>query len=293
MRVVSYNRKDDIGGAGYRMASAFNRLRPDWSYQAFRGQPSYLQFPEHTPWHKLSEAWEQADVVHTHDDIRQVGSRKPTVVTYHGVGYRGRSHEFMPMLLKAGITVGVSTLDLWLEHPNDTHWIPGFEDLDWLASFRKPQDGPLRIGHAPTHRARKATTEFLAACERLGREIPIEVVLIENTPWLDCLPIKGTVDILFDQTAYGYGGNAIEAWGMGIPVICGAPDATLAEYQRRFGYIPFVEATDTTIYDAITVLVDESARAKWGQLGKPHVHAYHSQQAGVDILEPLYRQSAQ
>src|SRR6185312_5424211 len=112
----------------------------------------------------------------------------------------------------------------------------------------------------------------------------------EGMSWQECLAVKGTCDILFDQTAYGYGGNAIEAWAMGIPVVCGAPDDTLAEYDRRFGDIPFVAAEQHTIRDALLDLVEPAARAQWGTKGRAHAERYHSYKVGVERLAPIYEE---
>lgn len=294
MKIVNYLPFDDIGGAGYRTATAFNKLKPEWEYHSYRGAPSYLQFPEHTPWHwpSIIADWNTADVVHVHDHLPDVSNRRPTVVTFHGTGYRENPDTLLTMAQKKKATVLVSTLDLWLLHPDDTTWMPQIDDLDHLATLRVKQDGPLRIGHAPTNRSLKSTAEFLAACERLSHEIDLEVVLIEGKPWAEALTLKGTCDVIFDQTAYGYGGNAIEAWGMSIPVVCGAPDDTLAEYQRRFGYLPFVTAEQHTILEALQILTDPAQRDHWGAAGRAHADQYHSQQAGVELLTPIYETKA-
>lgn len=290
MKVVNYLPYDDIGGVGYRTATAFNALKPEWQYHAYRGAPSYLQYPEHTPWNwdALVADWNSADVVHTSDHIPVVGRKRPTVVTFHGTGFR--QDPVGHLRLARGATVLVSTLDLWLLAPDDTQWMPQMDDLDQLATYRVPNEGVLRIGHAPTNRSLKSTHEFLQACERL--DFPHEVILIEGMSWRDCLTVKGTCDIIFDQTAYGYGGNAIESWGMGIPVICGAPDNTLTEYEHRFGDIPFVTAQANTILEALQHLTDPHNRAQWGANGRTHADRFHSQQAGVDRLAPIYETTA-
>lgn len=290
MKVINYLPYDDIGGVGYRTASAFNRHRPNWTYHAYRGAPSYLQYPEHTPWdwRHIVDDWNTADVVHVNDHIPTVGRQRPTVVTFHGTGFRETPAEHLKLARDARVLV--STLDLWLLAPNDTTWMPQMDDLDWLATFRKPHNGPLRIGHAPTNRALKSTHQFIEACKVLSETIPVEMVMIEGLSWHECLTLKGTCDILFDQTAYGYGGNAIEAWAMGIPVVCGAPDDTLAEYDRRFGDIPFVAAEQHTIRDALLDLVEPAARAQWGTKGRAHAERYHSYKVGVERLAPIYEE---
>lgn len=297
MRIFSYSPYDDTGGFGYRMASAFDQHGPaGWEYRAVRGAPSYLQFPAHDEWDwpSIVRWWNEADVVHVHDHCPQVGKPRPMVVTFHGTGFRESPAGHLALAKAANARPLVSTLDLWLLAPDDTTWCPQIDDLDWLATFRAPHEGgPVRIGHAPTNRALKSTAELETAVTQLQAEgADVELVIIEGLPWLEALKVKGTCDLLFDQTAYGYGGNAIEAWGMGIPVICGAQDATLDEYKRRFGWLPFVRATPTTIREAIEQLLTPAARDWWGTGGRAHAERHHSYQVGVDRLTTIYQEAA-
>lgn len=71
--------------------------------------------------------------------------------------------------------------------------------------------------------------------------------------------------------------------------ICGAPDTTLVEYERRFGALPFVEANAATILEALLTLEDPVQRKQWGNTGRAHAERYHSRQAGVDRLTPIYK----
>jgi hypothetical protein len=284
---------DDLGGAGWNTATAFNRHRPDWTYRAVTGSPSYLQFPQHTPWDwsNICDWFEESDVVHLHDGYHSIPTVSRFVCTYHGTGFREQPAAFLRPQVELRATGLVSTLDLWLLAPDDVTWAPAAHDLDWYAKLRAehyPNDGVLRIGHAPTNRALKNTDLFLEECRRLADKYPIEVVLIEGKSWQEALAVKATCDVLYDQLDCGYGGNAIEAWAMSIPVICGAADDTLTEYSRRFGLMPFVPATPATIGAALEQILQSSQRAYWGQVGREHAERFHSQQAGAERLAEIY-----
>lgn len=152
---------------------------------------------------------------------------------------------------------------------------------------------PLRIAHAPTNRQVKSTALLIQAVDRLKADgLDVELDLIERVPWTVCLERKAKADIYFDQVILGYGCNALEAWGMGIPVIAGAADATLDEMERRFGTLPFYHATEETIYDALKELVESpKLRAEYGKLGYEHVKRWHSEEVVVEQLKALYRRA--
>ena len=298
MRLLSYSPYDDTGMLGYNLAAMWHEERPHDEYHAVCGAPSYLNFPQHDPWDwgSIVQWWRESDAVHLHDGFHQMPrDRQGLVVTWHGTGFREASDILLKQQFEHGAVGTVSTLDLWLIAPDDVAWLPAPHDTWSYRAIRNeapPQDGPLRIGHAPTNRALKHTDEFLRACERLSHEAEIEVVLIEGVEWAESIVLKSTCDIWYDQVAFGYGGNGIEAMAMGIPVICGAADATLEEYVRRFGSLPFALADAGTIYEALAMLMEPTARGFFGLRGLAHTSAFHSYAAVADRLEPLYHQAA-
>lgn len=301
MKLLSYSPYDDTGMLGYNLAAMWDECRPNDTYRAVCGAPSYLNFPQHDPWDwdNILHWWDEADAIHLHDGFHQIPrNRRGFVVTWHGTGFRESSEVLLKQQRRHRGCVGtVSTLDLWLLAPDEVEWLPAPHDTTSYLRIREsvPQiDGPVRIGHAPTNRALKHTDDFLAACEKLAGETEIEVVLIEGVEWTESIVLKATCDIWYDQIAFGYGGNGIEAMSMGIPVICGAQDATMEEYSRRFGQIPFVYAYDRrSIYEALAYLVEDAeGRYDWGQRGRAHAETFHSYAAVADRLEPLYRKAA-
>lgn len=152
----------------------------------------------------------------------------------------------------------------------------------------------IRIAHAPTNREVKSTKGLIDAVKRLQAEgFAVELDLIEHRPWKECLERKAKADIYFDQVKYGYGNNALEAWGMKIPVIAGCErDEVLDEMERRFGHLPFYHATEETIYDALKELVtDPKLRKRYGKIGYDYVRKYHDYSVVVEQLKRLYRKA--
>lgn len=302
MRVLNACPGADTGGVAVRLEAAFAKYGEDIEYRAIAANTNYIQYDTTVARARVraSEyrlAWRRADVVHINNNP-QLPERfgmpfRPTILMFHGTEFRENTEENLQYIRKTKAPGIVSTLDLWLLAPEETVWVGCPYDADRLASLRVPNDtGVLRVAHAPTNRAIKSTDAFLAACARLGKELPLEVVLIEGRTWRDCLTAKASADIYFDQTLLGYGNNAIEAWGMGIPVIAGAQPDTLDEMEWRFGGLPFVVADEGNIYDALRHLADPDNRAHWAQRGNDHVRTFHSEEWAVKVLTPLYRQAA-
>lgn len=110
--------------------------------------------------------------------------------------------------------------------------------------------------------------------------------------WAECVQIKSTCDVLYDQVELGYGNNAIEAWAMGIPVIAGATQDTLDIMGATFDKIPFLEATSDTIADALIAMKNTTTRNQWGRTGKAHVERWHDGRESVARLTAIYRELA-
>ena len=296
VKVLSIHAGADTGGAGWMLAEGFRRHPQDGiEFRSTVRSSNYIDYPNDLPWHEHATAWDAADAVHLHNNTltpqrlrpQLDASGKRVVVHYHGTGYRERSQRMLHRQARTmpGAVAAVSTLDLWLLAPNRTTWLPGCVDVEWMQQMRRPaSDGVIRVGHAPTNRAIKDTAAFLATCERL----PVQVELIEQASWANCLTRKATVDVFYDQVGLGYGVNALEAWAMGIPVIAGGAPDTVAEMRRRFGSLPFVQATAATIGAAIERLLDPVERAHWGQAGLAHVRRWHDHYP-VQVAAALYR----
>lgn len=293
MRVLNASHVADTGGNGFRTARAFARLT-DWHYRATCRTFNYLDYPVDLPWSEALDEWLKADVVHVRDGfqaeaILEAPSR-PTVIHHHGTQLRMKHRTLLPEQRRRKAIGLVSTLDL-LAYGDDLTWAPALYDLDWLASLRTPvDDGVLRIAHAPTNRIVKSTEAFLRAAKRLEKELPIEVILVERTAWMDCLRQKARADIYFDQVGFGYGNNAIEAWGMGQAVVAGGSFDTLERMFIQFdGEVPFHIADEGTIYQALRALAEPAMRQRYADMGRAHAERFHSEAAGVAVLQSAYR----
>lgn len=307
MRVLSVHAGADTAGVSWLLSQTFSRLHSDVEVRSAIRKSNYIDYPMDADWDAdADELWDAADVVHMHNSMKteryflgRGHKPKPIVLHHHGTHFRDYYRQINPEIRAKNREIGaravVATLDL-LEQGPGVPWCPASFDLKWLKSFAKPRPGvagvdrPVRVGHAPTNRAVKSTQTFLDAAAKLGKQV--EVVLIEQQSWKDCLRVKGTCDLYFDQVALGYGHNAIEAWGMGIPVIAGAAEFTREHMLERFGKLPFFAATEATIFEALAETVVPEVLAEYSKRGLQHVRRWHDGRETVAQLEPLYRQLA-
>lgn len=83
------------------------------------------------------------------------------------------------------------------------------------------ENRPLRIVHAPSHDGVKGTRFVFAAIEKLNADgLFIDLKLVRNLSNTDLLKEIQNSDLLIDQLLIGwYGGVAVEAMNMGIPVV--------------------------------------------------------------------------
>ncbi len=301
MRVFGLTTGADTAGTNVGIKRAFAKHAPDWRYDSMVASSNYIRYPVDVPWAQdtLEELYDAADVIQLHsrtDGHRfyDNGQCKPTVVMHHGM-HDGMQHAY-PTVVKEAAALGMaqvgSTLDLAIRDPSVT-WLPPPVDIKRMRVLRKQHyrhRKTLRIGHAPTDRKIKGTAAFESAMRRLAERYPVEMVLIEKLPWTECLAIKATCDVFYDQPTLGYGSNAIESWAMGIPVIAGVADPKIREGMLdRWGELPFYEANEQTLYDALHhLVVEKDLRKEYADIGTSHVERWHAEHVTVAILERVY-----
>jgi hypothetical protein len=256
------------------------------------------------------------------------GRQKPTVLEHHGLHKGSFDIDFPGAIAQAAgmgcVQIG-STVNLELFGP--ITWAPIPYDLAALAALKasaprvepvparnarnahtRNDDFPLlldppgldpratdvqliTIAHAPTNREIKSTAAFIAAIKLLQEiGLPVRGLLIENRPHSECLRLKAAADIFVDQLVLGYGCNAIEAWGMGIPVVGGVSNPKWRSHMvARWEGMPLFEATEATLAKRLTTLViSRSLREEYIEQGRVHVERFHSQAGHVKLMSGIY-----
>ena len=320
MNILIMSSGEDTGGVGIGIKRAFDKVDPSWSVRFVRRADNFIHYPPDIHWaagdtrteRVVKRLFEEADVVHVMEKWGTIEDMpgfedKPKVIHHHGTHFRQNPNASLVAARERNAIQLAATIDLYLTAPDDLELLPAPYDLDWLAGIREDYlnyNGPIKIAHAPTKRVGKSTGPFANAYAKLAENNNVSVDIIEGASWMECIGRKAVIDVYFDQVLTGYGNNAIECWAMGIPVIAGAdyeqsvarghpvPKGTLEFMEKRWGELPFYNANEDTIYDALVAMMHPSTRLEYGERGNRHVHKYHSQQAVVGQLKDVYMRAA-
>lgn len=264
---------------------------------------AYFDFPADIAWTRHNERMirklvAEADVIHLNNSYRAAQNllirNKPMLLHHHGSLFRHNTKHMMATARSRRMTQAVSTMDLTRADPEVLHWLPTAYDVSDLHAYgkthRRKPDGRVRIVHAPTNRDYKHTDLLISVVQELQRErLKVDLELVEGKTWRECMAIKATADIVFDQLLWGYGCNGVEAWVMGVPVIAGADDWTLEAMRREWDGLPFYLATEDTLKARIREMVKSAdLRAEYGAKGLAHVRKYHDEKPALAKLAELY-----
>lgn len=294
--------KYDPAAVGGRYKAAADKIGTLEIRSAHRSE-AYFNFPwtdirwDHRTFSEVRQLARMADVIHLNNSHmaarRLMVTNKPFLLHHHGTLFRNKPGPLLEWAYRNNAVQAVSTVDLMKIAPDELTWLPTAYDMDDLWARRKPRepDGKIRIVSAPTNREWKSTVALETAVRELQADkVPVELVLVERKTWAECMAVKATADMYFDQVILGYGCNAIEAWGMGIPVIAGADEWTLDRMRKEFnGPLPFYSATVETIGEAIRKMVKSKAlREKWAEKGREHALKFHAERPALARLAELY-----
>jgi hypothetical protein len=265
----------------------------------------YMDYPMDIEWTPSTEPeikrlLREADVIHLNNSFRAVARfklRKPMLLHHHGSLFRSNPENMLALAKAHKMAQAVSTVDLLKPAPDILRWLPSAYDIDELQAIgkanRREPDGRIRIVHAPTNRKLKHTDLLIEIVKRLQWDgYPVDLVIVEQQTNAQTLIEKAKADIVYDQVMFGYGCNAVEAWGLGVPVIAGGEPWTLHEMKKMWGSLPFAEATEKTLSGVIEELVASAdARAEYAERGMAHVRKYHDEQPALSILLELYHEA--
>lgn len=290
----------DNGGATYFFKEAV-RAHSDHEVRSIRMKQNYLDYATDifAPSPAEIAGWYNwADVLHIHDNAHHILDPglplKPTLMHYHGTFYRRSPKACHLHCAERGWYVAVSTVDLSLF---GKLWIP--TPRPQMRSHRAA--GTFIVTHAPTVRNVKNTPEVLSSLDGVDG---IEMLLIENAAYAQCIKLKSRAHLLVDQFILGYGNNAVEFWAMGGPVIANAlgdvpmaadtlyglkADDILDKMRAQIGYLPFFQSKlDDLAGNVARMRDDRGLWNEWAERGWQFWQDFHSPAAVIKRLIPMY-----
>ncbi len=311
MRILNLSLGQDTGGQQGRLQEAWPKIHTQDEYLSVTSTKTFYPIKHRMNMKKLvEEQWPWAEVLHLNNDLRYIERfrklppmRRPIVIHHHGTMFRTRPDYHLKALKQYKATAIMSTVDLWAMAPDETTWQPQSYELSELQAYRKPiDDGILRVAHAPTNIAIKGTRALERAVRRLKADgAAIELDVIQRVQNGRCLERKGRADVYVDQMLLGYGCNAIEAWGMGLPVIAGVdaercpsmilqhiPPDTRDRMLQLWGSIPFMESTEDGLYVALSKMLNAGTRKHWAKKGMDHFMKFHEAGVSTTALRNIY-----
>lgn len=201
---------------------------------------------------------------------------RPTVWTMHGSWYRKQPGKINTVAQRGRMLTTCLTIDLSLHGPR---WIG--RAMPDMQSFHDPPTREFVVMQAPTNPRKKGTAMVQEALAGLPG---VRFELVSQVSNKECLARKAQAHVLIDQVgrwALGYGTNAVEAWGYGIPVISSGPLPVLVRMQDVIGYIPFMVANTVEEIRSAVMNLQRDARLyqKWQMLGRRCWERHHKPEA--------------
>ena len=134
----------------------------------------------------------------------------------------------------------------------------------------------------------KGTELIIEAVEKVKREVPVELVLIENKSHDEALAIKASCHVAIDQIArgdMGYGVNSLESLSMGLPTITHLSD----EYQEFIPDHPFILTDPEKLKNTIKeIVIDADMREQFSRRGKEWVTQKHDYRSVARFIHEQY-----
>jgi glycosyltransferase involved in cell wall biosynthesis len=252
---------------------------------------------------------QKADVFHFHmlrDEnshlgplvIRDYVQGKPILHHHHGhPDYILNAERFNEKYKQLRRRVIVSTPDL-LRVADDARWVPNLVPISDVAFMPRYEPslpvGNVKVCQSPTRKFDKHTWDFTQVMERLTEKTPgLETVLIERTPYLECLRIKRGCHICFDHMRGWFGIASLESLSHGKPVVAGLDELTISKIVEFTGTdsLPWVIATDAVelLEELGTLVADRDKRLEIGVLSRRFMEDCWSEQHVLRVLLEVYR----
>lgn len=310
---------NDPAGVAIQMAKAVNRLTPhvcrlvttEIRYNFLFEKDLHVPAMDQAGLDELEQVLRESDIFHFHliyDENLQLGPfvardfMKGKILVHHHHGhpdFRANPEKYREKYRRLGRNnLLVSTPDLLHKLP-EAKWLPNFVPIDEPLFSPTPcarREG-MKLAHSPTRKELKNTDHLLDIVKRLQAELPgLELDLIENTRYDECLRRKQAADLVFDHMQGYYGVSSIESLSQGKPVIAGLDEWNIACIKDFFGCteIPWVLArTETELEAELRRLYAAPAlREELGRASRAFMERFWNERPIIARLIDFYRQAA-
>lgn len=275
--------KGDWAGVGYYTVQAINRVGDCEARMISYTQPgSYTKYPcdlVDLPRSEIKRWWDWADVVVMFDDFENIVpltcKPKPIIEAYNGSWYRSNYARWNVLAKNKGRIQVCMTPDLskygpiYISRPMDIIE----HDTEKFLEFT--------VIHCPTFRGNKGTDRIIEEVGSLDNGVKLKVY--EGFTNSEIIEFKKQAHVLIDQVkpgngGNGYGVNALEAWAVGIPVVCDPTQENLDAIIKQVGFAPFVyPGKDETLASVVTRLKDDEQHYKeCADKGRDYLTRFHS-----------------
>lgn len=174
---------------------------------------------------------------------------KPIVITTSGSLFRKhlKRSEFcqakFPIEMMKNNTNARTVTTPDLNYPEfDSEWLPFPIEMKKDNNFwheNNKKEGIITIGHSPSKRSKKGTNDVLipafnkAKKHFVSKGIKLELDIIENVLYQECLERKKKLTIFWDQCGFGFYGNSlVEACSFGVPSMAWISDHSLGQMDE-------------------------------------------------------------
>ncbi len=193
---------------------------------------------------------------------------------------------------KLGRKVIVSTPDL-LKITENTVWIPNIVpiyDVQFLPRYENSlQNNIVKICQSPTRKFHKHTGELKSVLSELvKRGLDLEILIIEKTPYFECLRLKSSCNIIFDHMRGWFGIASLESLSHGKPVIAGLDNWNIQCIKEFTGSekLPWLiarnkEELSVTLKDLVN---DKDLRQSTGESSRMFMEKYWTEQKALSLL---------
>ncbi len=197
---------------------------------------------------------------------------------------------------KLGRKVIVSTPDL-LKITDNSTWLPNIvpiNDAMFLPRFEDSLPGKkVIVCQSPTRKFHKHTDELISVMDKLTEKYNyLKMLIIEKTPYSECLAIKKTCNIVFDHMRGWFGIASLESLSHGKSVIAGLDDWNIKSIKEFTGSeaLPWVIARNSNDLgkELEKLITDKGLRQETGVQSRRFMENCWTEQHVLKVLIKIY-----